>query len=94
MARRTTVTISLTPHLQDFVASRVSSGRYLSVSEVVREGLRLLEDRELQREEELAELRAHIRVGLEQARAGDLLDGDEVFDEIERQLAPEPHARR
>ena len=88
MAIRTTATISLTPHLEEFVASRVSSGRYLSVSEVVREALRLLEEREIRREEELAEFRAKIRIGLQQARAGDLLDADEVFEELEARLAP------
>ena len=88
------MTISLTPHLEQFVTSRVSSGRYLSASEVIREALRLLEERELRREEELAELRAKIRVGLEQARAGDLLDGDEVFRELEAQGTPGPGASR
>jgi antitoxin ParD1/3/4 len=92
MAGRSTVTISLTPHLEDFVASRVSSGRYLSASEVVREGLRLLEERELRREAELAELRAKIRVGLEEAKAGELLDGDEVFRELEVLGASKPGA--
>lgn len=42
--------ISLTPKLDDFVGSRVSSGRYHSTNEVVREGLRLLEMRQLETE--------------------------------------------
>lgn len=94
MAGRTAVTTSLTPHLEEFVASRVASGRYVSASEVVREGLRLLEDRELRREEELAELRAKIRTGLEEARAGDLLDADDVFRELEAQVSPATDAGR
>lgn len=52
MARNTS--ISLDDHFADFLAREVSSGRYRSSSEVIRAGLRLLEDREAQ----LAGLRA------------------------------------
>jgi len=40
--------VSLTSHLDGFIDQQVSSGRYRSASEVVREGLRLLETRENQ----------------------------------------------
>lgn len=52
--------VSLTPHLESLVSQYVSSGRYSSASEVVREALRLLEIREAQ----LAQLRALIDEGL------------------------------
>lgn len=44
MARNTS--ISLDEHFLDFLSQQVSSGRYRSTSEVVRAGLRLLEDEE------------------------------------------------
>lgn len=41
--QRSTLNVSLTPELSDFIASLVRSGNYKSSSEVVREGLRLLQ---------------------------------------------------
>jgi antitoxin ParD1/3/4 len=38
--------VSLTPELENFVSAKVDSGRYNSASEVVREALRLLEERD------------------------------------------------
>ena len=84
MASRTTVNISLTPHLRRLVSSRVASGRYQSASEVVREGLRLLEEKDTRRVLTLGELRKKIAVGLEQARRGELADGEDVFRELEQ----------
>jgi antitoxin ParD1/3/4 len=87
MALRKTMTVSLTPELEAFIASRVESGKFLSASEVVREGLRLLEEREERRGAELDRLRRDIQVGLEQARAGELVDGEEAFSDLERRAA-------
>jgi putative addiction module CopG family antidote len=44
--QRTSLNVSLTPALERFIAERVSSGRYQTASEVVRAGLRLLEQTE------------------------------------------------
>jgi antitoxin ParD1/3/4 len=86
MPIRTSMNVSLTPELELFVQSRVASGLYQTASEVVREGLRLLEEREQARAIAIEELRAKIRRGIEQADRGELLDGDAVFEEI-RQLS-------
>jgi antitoxin ParD1/3/4 len=79
---RTTVNISLTPELDAFLQSRVQSGRYQTTSEVVREALRLLERQEQERDEALLRLRASLERGAEEAKRGELLDGDEVFSEL------------
>ena len=86
MPIRASLNVSLTPELEQFVQSRVASGRYQTASEVVREGLRLLEEREQTREAALVELQARLRRGIEQADRGELLKGDAVFEEI-RQLS-------
>ncbi len=59
MAQNTS--ISLDEHFSVFLAQEVASGRYRSASEVVRAGLRLLEDQETQ----LAALRAALVAGEE-----------------------------
>jgi antitoxin ParD1/3/4 len=84
MPIRTSMNVSLTPELEQFVESRVASGRYRTASDVVREGLRLLEEREQARETALEELRGKIRRGVEQADRGELLEGDAAFEEIRR----------
>ena len=51
--------VNLTPQLEELVRAKVASGLYTSASEVVRAGLRLLEEREVQ----LAALRAALAEG-------------------------------
>jgi antitoxin ParD1/3/4 len=48
--------VSLTQELEKFVDAKVSSGRYTSASEVVREALRLLEEHDATRSARLAAL--------------------------------------
>ena len=57
MAKNTS--ISLGDHFERFIAHQIESGRYGSVSEVVRAGLRLLEDNE----DKLSALRRALREG-------------------------------
>ena len=82
MAHRTTVNVSLTPELDAFLQSRVKSGRYQTTSEVVREAIRLLERQEKEREEGLEQLKAKLQRGAAQAQRGELMDGNEVFDDL------------
>ena len=79
MANRVTLNVSLTPELEHFINTRVSSGRYQSASEVVREGLRLLEEQDERRQAMLRDLQNRITVGLEEARRGEFLDGEQVM---------------
>jgi antitoxin ParD1/3/4 len=57
--------ISLTPQLEDLVRRKVDSGLYGSASEVMREALRLLEERDRFHTMRLEELKAEIKLGLD-----------------------------
>ena len=75
--------VSLTAELENLVHSKVKSGRYLSASEVICEGLRLLEERDRLFELRLADLQQKVSVGVEQADRGELIDADDVFADLE-----------
>jgi len=64
--------ISLTPQLEDWVKGKVKSGLYTSSSEVVREALRLLGERDRLGQIRLAELRDAVQEGLISGSAGEL----------------------
>lgn len=70
----TNTSISLDDHFVSFLAREVDSGRYRSASEVVRAGLRLLEDRETQ----LAILREALAAG-ESSGEAEVFDFDEFI---------------
>jgi antitoxin ParD1/3/4 len=76
--------VSLTPELEELVQNKVKSGRYLSASEVVREGLRLLDDHDRLREMKLEEVRKMIQVGFDQIDRGEGIPLEEVFDRLAR----------
>ena len=79
------ISADLGPVLEAFVGDLVANGRYNSKSEVLREGVRLVQDREAR----LAALEAEIAKGIASADAGDLIDADEVFDELEAECLGE-----
>lgn len=63
--------VSLTPHFQNLTQSLVASGQYNNVSEVVREGLRLVEERERKKKAALKDLRKAVQIGFDQLAAGE-----------------------
>lgn len=78
--------VSLTPELERIVSFKVESGMYTSASEVVREGLRLLQERDEMRETKLASLRAEIQKGIDDLEAGRFRDGNQVMTEFKQTL--------
>lgn len=83
MAVRTSLNVSLTPELDRFVQERVASGRYQTASEVIREGLRLLEEQERQRDAAFEALREKLRRGAQQAERGELVSAEQVLQKID-----------
>jgi antitoxin ParD1/3/4 len=78
--------ISLTPDLDDAIQRRIASGRYASLSEVIRAALRVLERDEEERERKLAALDAAIARGIADAEAGRVMPLDDAFARIRKEL--------
>jgi antitoxin ParD1/3/4 len=73
------ISVELGEALERFVDELLRGGRYNSKSEVLREGVRLIQDREAK----LAALDAAIARGLADVDAGRTTPMDEVFDRLE-----------
>lgn len=80
--------ISLTPHLEELVKGKVESGLYNSASEVMRDALRLLEERDQLRDLRLEELRRDIQKGIDSGEAAPL-DIQEIKARGRKRLAAE-----
>jgi antitoxin ParD1/3/4 len=74
------ISADLGAQLESFVAKLVETGRYNSKSEVLREGVRLIQEREAR----LAALDVSIARGLADAEAGRLRPVSEVSERLER----------
>lgn len=74
--------VSLNPQLEHFIDQKIKSGFYNSASEVIREALRLLMEREILFQQQVKKLNQDIDLGLEQLSRGEGISGDKVFDEI------------
>jgi antitoxin ParD1/3/4 len=74
--------VRLTTQQEALVSRLVAEGHYLTASEVIRDGLRLLE-------QELAwkaDVRRKIAEGLEDVKAGRVVDGEKAIEEIRRRI--------
>ena len=69
--------INLTPELDEFVAAKIQTGQYANASEVLRAGLRALEQKEREDQAKLEGLRAALIAG---EQSGIAEDG--VFDRV------------
>jgi antitoxin ParD1/3/4 len=72
--------VNLGEQLEAFITEAVKKGRYGSRSEVLREGVRLVQEREAK----WARFEAEVQKGIDSADRGELYDADEVFDRLTR----------
>ena len=92
--------VNLTEHFDDFIKTGITSGRFSNASEVVRAGLRLLEQREREDKAKLKWLRAAAKDGFDAFNRGDyvsLHSGKEIEDflrEIHNEVSAEIDAER
>ena len=94
MEHQSEIRVCLDPQQAEFLAACVASGRYQNASDVVREGLRLLEREHAVLHAEYARVREMIRVGAEELERGETHDADTVFQEIEVELSERAEKRR
>jgi antitoxin ParD1/3/4 len=77
--------VNLTPELEALIRKQVESGRYNSAAEVMREALRLMEQRDELWDLHKAEIRRKIDDGLASLARGNMIDGEEFFASLERE---------
>jgi antitoxin ParD1/3/4 len=83
--------VNLTEHFDRFIETGITSGRFSNASEVVREGLRLLEQREQEDKARIEWLRAAAKEGFDAADRGDYvsLRSDQEIDDFVDQVRQE-----
>jgi antitoxin ParD1/3/4 len=67
--------VSLTPYMESYIRRKIEAGHYRSASDVIRDALRLMEERDRHREAALAGLRGD-------TREEEVIDPVELFDRI------------
>jgi antitoxin ParD1/3/4 len=83
--------VVLTDHQSRLIDELVTSGRYQNASEVLREGVRLVERQAAENEARLKRLRGAAQVGIDDIQRGDF-DQFDSFDALERQMIAETDA--
>ena len=81
--------VSLGQKWEEFVDKKVSSGDFQTASEVLREGLRLLEERDLLKRisvSSMAELKQKLMEGVASLERGEGVDGEEAFKRVRERI--------
>ena len=79
--------IDISEQNQQHIRQKIKSGRYSSPDDVIARALQLLDEHDKELELELADMRAKVQKGVEQADAGQLIPASQVFDELRRRNA-------
>ena len=84
---------SIGKHFEDLIESLIKSGRYSTASEIMRDGLRLIEEREERRQAKLEALRAEIQKGIDSGPAEEV-DIHEMIEAIKARGRQQLAAKR
>lgn len=84
--------VNLGSHFDEFIRLQIERGRFQNASEVVRAGLRLLEDHEASRREARDRLKREINQAFDDPRPD--IPADTVFERLERKAEAEIEAAR
>lgn len=87
---------SIGKHFETFIESLLENGRYSTASEVMRDGLRMIEEREERRKAKLEALRAEIQKGFDSGPAEEVDLGDwikSIKTRGRQRLAAEKHGK-
>jgi antitoxin ParD1/3/4 len=85
--------VNRTEHFDNFIGTGIASGRFSNASEVVREGLRLLEQREQEDKARIDWLRGAAKEGFDAADRGDYVtlrsdrEIDDFVDQVRREVS-------
>ena len=85
--------VNLGTVFDQFVADLLKTGLYQTQSEILREVLRLLKEKEELKQLLFAELRKEIAIGGAEADRGEFVDGSEVFSAIRNRSAERHRAK-
>ncbi len=85
--------VNLGSVFDQFVADLLKTGHYQTQSEILREGLRLLKEKEDLKQVRLAELRREIAVGVAEADRGEFVDGAKTFASIRKRSLERKRAK-
>jgi len=92
--------VSLTEHFDQFIETGITTGRFSNASEVVREGLRLLEQREQEDRAKIEWLRSAAKEGFDAIERGDYTtlrsetELDNFLGQIQEEVSAELDAER
>jgi antitoxin ParD1/3/4 len=75
--------VALGAHFEAFIKDQIANGRYNNASEVVRDGLRMLEDRQQDRQAKLEALRVELQAAIDDPER---FDAEDVFDEVDAMI--------
>lgn len=81
-----TINFQLGGQSEEFVQDQLNTGRYADATEVVRDALRLMEERDRELQMHKGEIQQKIEAGMASLRAGRHSDGKAYFDRLKARL--------